>query len=100
MLNEHGIYLNVSAQAIGLSGQNVGSAVIVAWEDGVVSNEKGLSTSAYSGGAGSQDVANDMMVTAIRDAVKRLDFAKAIQELETWTAKLRGIQRVRSHKHT
>lgn len=48
MLNEHGMYLNVSAQATVLSGQNVGSAVMAVWKDGVVSNEKGLSTSVNS----------------------------------------------------
>lgn len=88
ILNKNGMSLQVSGNAAVLDGANVSYAQVRLWKNGVVSDESAYSMKVNASGRGSQDTANDQMIDALRAAIQELNYIKAINEVNVYTAKL------------
>lgn len=87
LLNKAGMTLQIDASASVVVGVNVGTASVRIAKDGVVSSDFGRSISVNTG-LGSQDVADERMLIALKDAVESLDFDKGIKQVKERTAYL------------
>lgn len=83
-LKKNNLYLNVKAESTVLAGSSVGWAVVsLVSEDNVASDETHSSTYVNSSVA-SMDRANQLTITALKDAINGLDFEKAAGEITAY----------------
>ncbi|NYE62467.1 uncharacterized protein YsxB (DUF464 family) [Duganella sp. 1224] len=92
LLQSKGLVLHVMGYGKGLGNTSVAWAEVRLQDPilGVISNQAGISTFANSANA-TDELANNLLYRSIKDAMSRLDFEVAANEIDAFKAKAREL---------
>jgi hypothetical protein len=88
LLNNNNMGIIISGKSTVLSNTSIGWVVVKIFDknNNITSATSSVSTGANSSYA-SMDKANELMYLSLKDALKKLDYQKAIQEVKAYRAK-------------
>lgn len=86
-LNRHHLYMFVSGDSTVLSGASVGWVSVRLGDVNNVTSDKSYSSTHVNSSQASQDVADDLLYNAVRDAIDGLDFDAAAAQVSSYQRK-------------